>query len=491
MSWTTVSGGGNITLGTGTTGDYISTITGGNGITSTGATSGENIAHSLSVDTKANGGLVFESNKLAVKLDHNNITGKLAASDGGTGHDNYTIGQLLVANSTSSLTKLTPGTSGYFLKSEGAGSPLVWSNVAAVGSSTPAALSAGDFLVGGPFNGASAATFNVQGDTANTANKLVARDGSGDIIVSKINATTIDLGGVSDTTLVRSSPGVVTIEGNEIRTGTVPIAKGGTGATTLVDLITLGTHTTGNYVTSITGGDGITAGGATEGGTPTVAIDLKTSGGLEFNGGQIRVKIDDSGINGVLPVAKGGTGVTSGLTALNATNLTSGAVAIARGGTGVTSGLTALNATNLTSGTVNTLRGGTGITGGYSAGDILYATNSTTLSKLNKGDDGKVLTLASGLPTWAAATGSSGGSYWTEHTNGTDVYRTSGNVGIGTTNPVYPLDVNGDIRTTSEGGFRGNGGNITGINITSERNETIINFGQQSSLKKSINGDPL
>ena len=45
-------GGGDITLGTGTTGDYVSTITAGNGIASTGATSGETIAHTLSIDTK-------------------------------------------------------------------------------------------------------------------------------------------------------------------------------------------------------------------------------------------------------------------------------------------------------------------------------------------------------------------------------------------------------------------------------------------------------
>ena len=61
--WTSASfdGSGNVTgtatiqansvaLGTDTTGDYVSTITGGTGITSTGATSGEGIAHSLSVD---------------------------------------------------------------------------------------------------------------------------------------------------------------------------------------------------------------------------------------------------------------------------------------------------------------------------------------------------------------------------------------------------------------------------------------------------------
>ena len=482
-----------ITMGTHTTGNYVQTITGGNGITSSGATSGENIAHSLSVDTKANGGLVFESNKLAVKLDHNNITGKLAASDGGTGHDSYTIGQLLVADSTSSLTKLTPGTSGYFLKSEGAGSPLVWSNVAAVGSSTPAALSAGAFLVGGPFNGASAATFNVQGDTANTANKLVARNGSGDIIVSKINATTIDLGGGSDTTLARSGAGVVTIEGNEIRTGTVPVAKGGTGQTTAsaaatalglgtgnipqftgIELghasdttflrvspgvasiqgqtirtgdVALGTQTSGNYVTSITGGNGITSSGtAAEGGTPTLSldlkanhglfvdgaglkIDLKSSGGLEFDttSGKLGVKLDAGSITGKLAVIDGGTGATTldNLITMG-THTTGNFVQTITGGNGITStGATSgenvahslsldlkanhglvidntklkidlktngglefdssdsykmrvkLDADSI-NGTLPIAKGGTGITGGYSAGDILYATSSTT-----------------------------------------------------------------------------------------------------------------
>ena len=40
----------SVALGTDTTGNYVGTITGGDGITSTGATSGEGIGHSLSVD---------------------------------------------------------------------------------------------------------------------------------------------------------------------------------------------------------------------------------------------------------------------------------------------------------------------------------------------------------------------------------------------------------------------------------------------------------
>jgi len=51
----------SVALATDTTGDFVSTITAGNGLVSTGGTTGENIGHSLSLDLKANGGLVIES----------------------------------------------------------------------------------------------------------------------------------------------------------------------------------------------------------------------------------------------------------------------------------------------------------------------------------------------------------------------------------------------------------------------------------------------
>ena len=52
-------------------------ITPGNGLDKSGNT--------LSVDLKANGGLVIESTEIAVKLDASSITGTLAIGDGGTG----------------------------------------------------------------------------------------------------------------------------------------------------------------------------------------------------------------------------------------------------------------------------------------------------------------------------------------------------------------------------------------------------------------------
>ena len=41
----------SVALGTDTTGNYVGTITGGTGIDSSGATSGEGIAHTLSIDS--------------------------------------------------------------------------------------------------------------------------------------------------------------------------------------------------------------------------------------------------------------------------------------------------------------------------------------------------------------------------------------------------------------------------------------------------------
>jgi hypothetical protein len=55
-------------------------------------------------------------------------------------------------------------------------------------------------------------------------------------------------------------------------------------------------------------------------------------------------------------------------------------------------------------GTLVATKGGTGQST-YAAGDIIYASATNTLAKLAKGTDGQILTLASGVPSWAAAAG--------------------------------------------------------------------------------------
>ncbi len=67
-------------------------------------------------------------------------------------------------------------------------------------------------------------------------------------------------------------------------------------------------------------------------------------------------------------------------------------------------GLTVNMSTDPTSGTLATARGGTGINT-YTTGDLPYASATNTLSKLAAGTNGYVLTMVSGVPAWAAASG--------------------------------------------------------------------------------------
>jgi hypothetical protein len=307
-----------IQMGTHTTGNYVGTVTGGDGIASTGATSGEGITHTLSVDRKANGGLVIENNQLAVNLGASAITGTLAVSDGGTGTTTST----------------------------GSGSVVLNTNPTLSGTVTA-----------GTFSGS----------------------GSG---LTSLNATNIS-------------------------TGTLPVARGGTGATTLNNLIQMGTHTTGNYVATITGGNGISSTGATSGEsiTHTLSVDTKANGGLVMENNQLAVNLGASAITGTLAVSDGGTGTTtstgSGSVVLN-TNPTFSGTVTAGTFSGSGSGLTSLNATNISTGTLPVARGGTGLTS-FVSGDLIYANGTSSFTNLasNSSTQGYFLKNDNGTPTWA------------------------------------------------------------------------------------------
>ncbi len=159
--------------------------------------------------------------------------------------------------------------------------------------------------------------------------------------------TTIELGHASDTTLARSSAGVVTIEGAEVRTGTVAVANGGTGATSLTDggvLLGSGTGAVTAMAVLADGemivGDGTTDPVAESGATLRTSIGVGTGDSPQFTGIELghasdttltRASSGDVNIEGNIVYRAGGTDVPVTDGGTGASSLTDGGVLLGSG----------------------------------------------------------------------------------------------------------------------------------------------------------------
>ena len=136
---------------------------------------------------------------------------------GGTNITSYGTGDMLYASAPSALSKLTPSTAGFFLQTNGTGNAPTWENVANIGSSTPANLYTDDYITGGPWSGLTDANIRVLGNVSNLSNQLVARDDKGDIFVSNVNAIRIYGDGTFLTGVALSTD----LSSNSTRIGTI------------------------------------------------------------------------------------------------------------------------------------------------------------------------------------------------------------------------------------------------------------------------------
>ena len=158
--------------------------------------------------------------------------------------------------------------------------------------------------------------------------------------------------------------------------------------------VQLGSGGGGGGVTSVGTGTGLTGGPITTSGTIAIANTGVVAGTYGSASSVPQIIINAQGqitSAGNIAISTGGTvtsidvsGGTTGLTTSGGPVTSSGTITLA--------------------GTVNATHGGTGQTT-YATGDILYASATNTLSKLSVGTNGYVLTLAAGVPTWAASTG--------------------------------------------------------------------------------------
>jgi hypothetical protein len=100
------------------------------------------------------------------------------------------------------------------------------------------------------------------------------------------------------------------------------------------------------------------------------------------------------------------------------------------------------------------------ITTGFQTGDILYASADNVLNKLSIGSTGEVLKSDGTVPVWGTDIGgSSGTAVWTATGVNGRIHYSSGNVGIGVSNPQHLLDLPSS-GTVNAGFFIGDGSGL-------------------------------
>lgn len=356
-----------------------------------------------------------------------NVTGTLPAANGGTGNASYTIGDLLYASGSTTLSKLADVATGNTLISGGVGVAPSWGKVGLdthVSGTLPVA------------NGGTGQTSYTNGQlligntTGNTLTKGTLTAGSGINIINGGGTITIEAvtGGVGTVTSVGVSGGTtgITVSGSPVTTsgtitlaGTLVAANGGTGQSSYAvgDILYASTTSALSKLAGVATGNTLISGGT--GTAPSwgkVGLTTHVSGTLPIaNGGTGSTATDycslTSNVSGTLPIANGGTGLTSytigdlvyasGSTTLAKLADVATGNSLISGGVGVAPSWGKIGLTTHVSGTLPAANGGTGIAS-YTIGDLVYASGATTLTQLAAPATGNAL-IGNGVgaaPSW-------------------------------------------------------------------------------------------
>jgi hypothetical protein len=295
------------------------------------------------------------------------MAGTLITSNGGTGLDSYTAGDITYYATGTALSKLGIGSSTFILTSSGTAPQ--WTDPASITVSVATNVAGGgaNQIV---YNTASGTTSFISAPTL--ANTYLEWSGSAFQWSSNPlgTVTSVDVSG--GTTGLTTSGGPVTTSGTITLAGTLAVANGGTNQTSYVDGELLIGNSTGNTLAkaTLTAGTGISV----------------TNGS-----GSITIAATNNGTVTSVDVSGG----TTGLTTSGGPITSSGTITIA--------------------GTLITSNGGTGLNS-YTAGDLVYYATGTALSKLGIGSSTFILTSSGTAPQWSDPSGITVGTA----TNATD-----------------------------------------------------------------------
>jgi hypothetical protein len=345
--------------------------------------------------TQFSGGVVYTGTApINVTGQVISLTGTVAATNGGTGTNTVTTGDLLYGSATNTWSKLAAG-AGYKSLTMNAGGTLPEWNAVALDQSGAVSGSLG------ATNGGTGLNSYTLGDTiyssaANTIAKL-----AGNTTTTKKFLVQTGTGSVS------AAPAWDVVNGADVN-GNISGSAG-----SVANALTLGTYLTG---TSFNGSAAVTATvDATAANTASKVVARDSSG--NFAAGTITATLSGNATNvsGTVAFANGGTGETTRQAAMDALAgaVTSGQYLRGNGSDVVMSTIQAGDVPTLnqnTTGNATTATTATNLAGG-SAGTVPYQSAAGTTAMLAAGSSGQLLqSNGAAAPSWVAATVANNGT---------------------------------------------------------------------------------
>jgi hypothetical protein len=313
----------------------------------------------------------------------------------------------------------------------------------------------------------------------NTVSTIVKRDGSGNFSAGTITASLTGTAS-GNTTYSANNHGVVVSSGTNAMTVVAPdastskvLVSGGSSADPSWSLLT-NSNLSGSAAISNANLATMTSSSTTVGtvkgnisgssSTPSdvVLTSANTSSSVVYRdaSGNFSAGTITASLSGNASTVTTNANLTGDVTSSGNATTYSGTVPLNKGGTGQTTKAAAFDALSPMS----------------ASGDIIYGGASGTGTRLVKGSDGQVLTLASGVPTWAPGASSTGG-YWSGYFtgSGTNYWSTTsssyGNWTLPASIPTLNELKNSGFGTVT---IAGASNNQPGLHFTAQRSGLIM-----------------